>query len=222
MKSSALLLGLCLLALAACAGAPTTAPPTPSATVGATPTVAATPTPTVATPSPTLATTAPTSPPPSATVAAAACDTVLTAADVPGWRQTYLRPLDPVLAGPGVIAGTQVGFETAIGDTVGNTVACFDSAANAMAAYDNWGSSCITEGRQDVTVSATVGDAVKVVYCPAGQFQGANVAQSLSLYSVLGTTAFSVTANGAPYAPTEAAVAVLVRLANALVGRLPS
>lgn len=217
MKSP-LLIGLCLVALAACAGAPATAqPPAPSATPQAT--VAATPT-LAATPSATVATSASPSPSPSSTTSSVACDTVLTVADVPGWTQTYVRPLDPVLAGPGVIAGTQVGFETALGDTVGNTVACFDSAANAMAAYDRWGSSCITEGRQEVALSATIGDAVKVVYCPAGQFQGANVEQSLSLYSVLGTTAFSVTANGAPYGPTDAAVAVLVRLANAVVAHL--
>jgi hypothetical protein len=132
----------------------------------------------------------------------------------------YSRPLDPVLAGPGVVSGTQVGFETAIGDSVGNTVACFDTPAHAMATYDNWGSSCITEGRQEVPITDSVGDAVKVVFCPAGTFNGATAEQSLSLYSILGSTVFSVTANGETYPPNEASVAILARLANAVVSHL--
>lgn len=209
-------------AIAILAGCATAAPPTGSPAATATATATSTPAPTVASPSPTLATASTTPAPPSSSAAAGACATVLTEADVPGWAQKYLRSLDPSLVGAGLVAGTQVGFETIIGDTVGNTVACFDTAENAMATYEQWGTTCITEGRREVAVSETIGDAVKVVFCPAGQFQGANVEQSLSLYSVLGTTAFSVTANGPTYAPTEAAVAVLVQLANALLGRLPS
>jgi len=139
---------------------------------------------------------------------------------VPGWSQKSSKPLDPALTGAGLVGGTQVTFETAIGDSVGNTVACFDSTENAEATYAKWGSDCLTDGRQEVPVTATVGDSVKVVFCPAGTFAGADVAQSLSLYSILGTTVISVTANGETYPANEASVAVLVRLANAVIAHL--
>lgn len=217
MKLSAPLIGAVVFVLIACSSAPAATPtlaPPASATAAATPTAAATST-LAATP------TSPVSQPPSpsttSSTSATACDKVLTEADVPGWTQSFKKEL--TLTQPGLIGGTQVGFKTAIGDSVSNSVACYDSASNAMAGYEQWDSERFGgEAPQDVPITETIGDSVKVVFCPSQP----TVTQQLALITLVGNNVVSIAANGKTYPPTEDSVAVLVRLANAVLAHLAS